>query len=115
MVLRSDRGDHFAEETWSHDGGRTWELPRPSKFFGFNKPAALWRLRSGLVVRLWDQARGPQRFPLVAAVSRDGCRTWSTPRTLVSFPEGSKWPVQASYPSVVEAADDGAGSPCGAT
>ena len=31
--------------------------------------------------------------------------TWSKPRVLVDFPEGSKWPTQASYPNVVEAAD----------
>jgi hypothetical protein len=105
MVLRSARDDGYAEETWSHDGGRTWELPKPGKLNEFNTPTGLWRTRNGWVVRLWNNSKDARRFPLVAAISKDNCRTWSNPRTLVAFPAGSKWPVQASYPSVVETAD----------
>jgi hypothetical protein len=105
MVLRSARDDGYAEETWSHDGGRTWELPKPGKLHGFNTPTGLWRMKNDWVVRLWDDSKNALRFPLVASISKDNCRTWSSPRTLVAFPAGSKWPVQASYPGVVEAAD----------
>ena len=105
MVLRAARADGHPEETWSHDGGRTWELPQPGKVNAFNTPSALWRLKNGGVVRLWNNSPNALRFPLVASISQDGCRTWSSPRTLVGYPTGSKWPVQASYPGVVEAAD----------
>jgi hypothetical protein len=105
MVLRSTREDGAAEETWSRDGGRTWEQTRPGPLTSFNTPSCLYRLRRGAVVRLWDNSRTPLRFPLVAAISQDECRTWSAPRTLVDFPAGSTWPTQASYPSVVETAD----------
>lgn len=105
MVLRSAREDGCAEETWSHDGGRTWELPRPGKLNEFNTPTALWRMRNGWVVRMWNNSKSALRFPLVVSISQDRCRTWSSPRTVVGFPADSKWPVQASYPGVVEAAD----------
>ncbi len=105
MVLRSAREDGLAEETWSHDGGRSWERPQPGKLSEFNTPTGLWRMKNGWVVRLWNNSKTARRMPLVAAVSQDNCRTWSTPRTLVSFPADGKWPVQASYPSVVEATD----------
>jgi hypothetical protein len=105
MVLRSARDDGFAEETWSHDGGRTWEQPQPGKLSGFNTPTGLWRMKNGWVARLWDNSKNALRFPLAVSISKDNCRTWSSPRTVVGFPADSKWPVQASYPSVVEAAD----------
>jgi hypothetical protein len=105
MVLRSARADGRAEETWSHDGGRTWESPRPGPLHAFNTPSALWRLKNGWVARLWNDSQNATRYPLVIAFSQDQCRTWSRPRTIVGFPAGSKWPVQASYPGVVETAD----------
>jgi hypothetical protein len=105
MVLRSTREDGFAEETSSHDGGRSWEPPRAGKLRAFNTPTALWRLKDGRVARLWNDSPTARRMPLVVALSRDLCRTWSPPRPLVSFPADSQWPVQASYPSVVQAAD----------
>jgi len=105
MVLRSARADGYAEETWSRDGGRTWELPRPGKLNEFNTPTGLWRMKNGWVVRLWNNSKNALRFPLTASISKDHCRTWSSSRILVAFPAGNKWPVQASYPGVVEAAD----------
>jgi hypothetical protein len=105
MVLRSARDDGFAEETWSHDGGVTWELPKPGKLNEFNTPTGLWRMPNGWVVRMWNNSKTALRFPLAVSISTDKCRTWSAPRILVDFPKGSKWPTQASYPGVVEAAD----------
>jgi hypothetical protein len=105
MVLRSARADGVAEETWSHDGGQTWQQPKPGPLNEFNTPSGLWRMKNGWVVRLWNNSKTALRFPLAVAISKDNCRTWSNPRTIVNFPAGSKWPTQASYPSVVEAAD----------
>jgi hypothetical protein len=62
-------------------------------------------MKNGWVVRLWNNSKTARRMPLAVAISKDNCRTWSDPKTLVGFPAESKWPVQASYPSVVEAAD----------
>lgn len=105
MVLRSSNDDGYAEETWSHDGGWTWELPKPGKLHEFNTPTCLYRMKNGWVVRLWNNSSTALRFPLSVSISKDKCRTWSSPRVLVDFPVGSKWPVQASYPSVAEASD----------
>jgi hypothetical protein len=106
MVARSSRDDGLSHETWSHDGGRTWELPKPGAFFGYDTPTALWRMKNGWVVRIFDNSKLPlHRYPLVASISKDNCRTWSSPRTLVDLPADSKWPAQAAYPIVVEAAD----------
>lgn len=87
-------------QTWSTDGGLTWEEPRPSALTAHNSPAALWRLDgSGDVVAVWSNSPD-SRNPLAVALSSDGGVTWSAPRT-VSDTGGP----QASYPSVVQAAD----------
>ena len=39
-------------------------------------------------------------FPLAAAISTDGCKTWSPPRTLANMPG-----FQSAYPSATQAAD----------
>jgi len=57
----------------------------------------LWRLRgSGDVVVAWDQSP-KDRWPLVAAISEDGCRSWSQPKIIVDT--GG---LQVSYPSVTQ-------------
>jgi hypothetical protein len=49
-------------------------------------------------VVVWDNS--PQnRWPLEAAISEDNCSTWSKPKVIVD--PG----MQASYPSVTQAAD----------
>jgi hypothetical protein len=61
----------------------------------------LWRLRdSGDVLVIWDNSP-LHRWPLAAALSKDGCKTWSQPRTLVNTPG-----FQSAYPSATQAADD---------
>jgi hypothetical protein len=106
MVARSSRTDGLAHETWSHDGGRSWEPPRAGALPGYDTPTALWRMKNGWVVRICDYSKVPlHRFPLVASISKDHCRTWSSPRKLVDLPADTKWPAQAAYPVVVEAAD----------
>ena len=92
--------DVWMYESRSRDGGRTWSVPKPSKLQGHNAPAALCRLR-GLpdVLAVWDYSRR-DRWPLAAALSRDGCASWSKPKTLAN-PAGS----QASYPTATQAPD----------
>jgi len=88
--------DHLWESR-SRNAGASWSAPVPSRLVGHNAPAALWRLRgSGDVVVAWNQSP-KDRWPLVAAISQDGCRTWSKPRIIVDT--GGR---QASYPSVTQ-------------
>jgi len=102
MVIRSTQPDGRTNETWSHDGGVTWELPKLSPITSYNTPSCLYQMKNGWVVRMWNDSTTPNRFPLVVSISKDNCKTWSTPKTVVEFPKDSAWPVQASYPSVVE-------------
>ncbi len=76
MVLRSARDDGVAEETWSHDGGRTWELPKPGRLHEFNTPTGLWRMKNGWVVRLWNNSKTALRFPLAVSISKDNCQVF---------------------------------------
>ncbi len=100
MLMRT--GSTHLYEARSSDGGKTWQAIQPSPLRGTNAPAALTRFvqagRSGVLV-VWDNAR--ERFPLCAAVSWDGCRTWSAPRD-IGFPYTGG---QASYPSCVQTTD----------
>jgi predicted neuraminidase len=86
-------------EARSQDGGETWSEPLPSPLTGHNAPAALWRLRGTQdVVVVWDNSPR-NRYPLAAALSEDGCNSWSRARVLAASPGR-----QASYPSIAESA-----------
>src|SRR5437868_4095944 len=64
--------DHLWESRSQNSGARR-SAPVPSPLVGHNAPAALWRLRgSGEVVVAWNQSPR-DRWPLVAAISQDGC------------------------------------------
>jgi lysophospholipase L1-like esterase len=101
MLMRT--GSAHLYEARSTDDGLTWKDVRPSPLRGSNAPAAL----SGFVdegrfgiLAVWDNAL--QRFPLCAAVSFDGGRTWSRPRDIgFPYPGGG----QASYPACEQASD----------
>ncbi len=101
MVLRSARDDGYAEETWSHDGGRTWELPKPGKLHEFNTPTGLWRMKNGWVVRLWNNSKSALRFPLVAPSARTtAARGPARERSWHSQPAASgrsRHPIPASW------------------
>lgn len=104
-VIRT--GDRRPYEAISHDGGRTWVDLKPSRYFGFNSPAALLRLRDGAIVRVWDDSP-TDRYPLVAALSTDDCRTWTPQRTITEptpAADGGLPFASACYPSIAEAAD----------
>jgi len=95
-------------EVRTRDQGRTWEQLRPSQFVGHNTPTALHRLADGSILRVWDRS-AKNRYPLVAAVSRDECRTWSTPRVITDQIRGRDGKVNlktACYPAIAQD-DDG--------
>jgi hypothetical protein len=92
--------DVWLYESRSSDGGKTWATPRPSALQAHNAPAALCRLK-GLpdVLVVWNNSPR-NRWPLEVAISQDGCRNWSKPRTLANTPG-----FQSSYPAPTQAAD----------
>jgi len=98
-LLRTSDAWHY--QSRSRDGGLTWDIPTPSPLAGHNSPSALWRLRdSDDVLVVWNNSP-LNRWPLDAAISTDGCKTWSIPRTLANVPG-----FQSAYPTATQA-DDG--------
>jgi sialidase-1 len=88
-------------QSWSSDGGKSWETPQPSALTAHNSPAALWKLDGpGDVLVAWDNSP-TGRTPLATALSSDGGKTWSEPKVIVD----TKSSNQVSYPSVVQAQD----------
>jgi hypothetical protein len=93
--------DHLYQAR-STDQGKTWRGIGPSPLRGSNAPAALCSLQVGQrrgIMCVWDNAI--ERFPLCAAVSFDGGRTWSKPKDIAGPTDGG----QASYPSCDQAGD----------
>lgn len=100
MLMRT--GSRHLYEARSFDEGRTWTGVGPSPLRGTNAPCALSRFRvAGRhgILCVWDNGR--TRYPLCAAASFDGGRTWTQPKDLA----GSTGGKQASYPGCAQAAD----------
>jgi hypothetical protein len=104
MIVRTSTQHPY--ETFSNDGGLSWEKPAASKFNGYNSPSALLRLNDGKILRVWDNSSA-HRYPLAAAVSGDDARTWSQPRTILdrTGAAGGGFNFEtACYPSMAQAA-----------
>jgi predicted neuraminidase len=88
-------------QSWSSDGGKSWDTPQASRLRAHNSPAALWKLDgSSDVLVAWDNS-STGRTPLAAALSSDGGKSWSEPKVIVD----TKNTNQVSYPSVVQNRD----------
>ena len=99
MLVRT--GTSHAWESRSRDGGKTWTEARPSPLKAHNTNVALRRLQGTAdVVAVWNNSPR-NRWPLVVALSRDGCQTWSQPHELAGQPG-----LEASYASLTQL-DDG--------
>lgn len=87
MIVRTQLGEIFA--SYSNDRGETWSSAEPWGVRSPESPATLRRIpATGDLLLVWnpehDQTadHGGKRTPLVAAVSIDEGRTWSSPRAL---------------------------------
>ena len=108
LFLLGRTGTHRLWQSVSHDGGATWEPPRPSPLTSHNCPAALLRLADGRVMVVYND-HPLQRLNLSARASADGCRTWGPPLRLapVGVPDPAAPPceMQAAYPNACQLAD----------
>ncbi len=87
QVMRASRGQSFFSESW--DDGASWTTPRPSGVVNTRAPSLLKRFpNSDDILMLWNSnyvekaSHGWTRTTLLAAVSNDGGKTWSTPKAL---------------------------------
>ena len=100
MLMRT--GATTLYEARSTDDGLTWHDIQPSPLRGTNAPATLGCFEAGGrkgIWCVWDNAA--DRFPLCAAASFDGGKSWTAPRD-IGFPYTGG---QASYPSCDQASD----------
>ncbi|MCD6334600.1 MAG: exo-alpha-sialidase [Candidatus Latescibacteria bacterium] len=84
-VLRNKSG--YLYETRSHDGGRSWSTPAKTRIPSPESISKLLKLGSGRVLLVWNnQSSTTQRprYPLVCALSGDGCKSWSEPRIIAT-------------------------------
>lgn len=95
MIIRTKLGCQYLSE--SKDHGETWSTPKPTGILSPEAPATLTRIpRTGDLLLVWNDHAGqaedyrrkqpPIRTPLVAAISRDGGRTWEKKKRIEDQP-----------------------------
>ncbi len=116
MLIRTNKGHLY--QSFSDDGGRSWQPPEPTKFVSSDSPASLtWLSGKRLLVlwcsdQRWDDPNGYAaggREALHAAISSDEGKTWKgfrevliSPRLLSDSVKGDRG---TAYPSAVETKD----------
>ena len=91
MVIRTKLGCQYFSE--SKDNGETWSTPKASEIFSPEAPATLTKISgTGDLLLIWDDHAGQSleyrrklplnRNPLVAAISRDGGRSWEKKKVI---------------------------------
>ncbi|MBP1990406.1 sialidase family protein [Paenibacillus eucommiae] len=75
----------YLYQTVSEDGGENWQAAAPSMLPAPESMARMIKLQSGSLLVIWNNISSTTqqpRHPLVAAISRDGGRTWGDPRII---------------------------------
>jgi Neuraminidase (sialidase) len=83
--LRNKSG--YLYKTTSSDGGESWTAPVKTDIPTPESICKLLKLQSGKVLLVWNnQSSATQRprYPLVCALSEDGCRSWSEPKVIAT-------------------------------
>ena len=81
----------------SRDGGRTWSDGRDSAFPNPNAAVDFLKLRSGNLLLVFNDSM-TARTPLVAALSRDGDRTYPFRRAVAEGPGDFAYPIALQTP-----------------
>lgn len=89
--------DGHTLQSESHDGGRTWSVPRTIGVWGL--PSHLLRMRNGDLLMTYGHRRNP--LGVQARLSQDSGKTWSDAITITS--DGISGDL--GYPSTVESSD----------
>jgi hypothetical protein len=99
MIMRT--GTTFHWESRSHDGGLSWDPPRPSTVIGHNNPVSLWRLdqKPEEIIVVFNNSP-IHRWPLSVGISADGGIRWSKPRDIAVTNN-----LDVSYPGITQAQD----------
>lgn len=93
MLIRTNSG--YLYESYSDDGGKSWEEPKATEFISSNSPAAILRLSDNRIIifwcsdQCWDNPRSYAdggRGILHAAISDDGGKTWKGFREVLTKP-----------------------------
>ena len=90
---RTDQGAHYGFN--STDSGKTWSAPVPTEMKSPNGPASIKRLPGSQdLLAIFNDHSGlfpfppKKRNPLVAAISKDGGKTWPQRQLIESDPDG---------------------------
>jgi predicted neuraminidase len=91
--------DGWTVRSESQDGGKTWSEGVDSKFRNPNSAIDLLKLKSGNLLLIFNDSVS-SRTPLVAALSKDGDKSWPFQRNIAAEPKQSY-----AYPSAVQTPD----------
>lgn len=100
MLIRTNLG--YFMQSFSEDGGLTWEKPWKTEFESPSSPCHLTRLESGCLAIIWNNTMDTTgiRSSLHMALSDDDGQTWTRPVEVLRAQE-EEYP-QVSYPYIGE-------------
>lgn len=95
-MLRVEKGEQYLWQTYSRDGGETWDIPKRTPIWGF--PPHLLVLQDGRILCSYGYRRPP--YGIRACLSEDGGKTWDLQNEIIIRNDGIHRDL--GYPSSVE-------------